>query len=121
MIVNFEIAMQINDMNQVINSFVQGINIISSQMKNITSSINLLKAQEAFEKAMSSNVNQYEALEVFISSAAESMKTMEFSGQTVNDSEIDQLITNQAIDTESDLDKEIDKKIGQIKEKMEAR
>jgi hypothetical protein len=121
MIVNFEIAMQVNDMNEVIGSFVHGIDLISNQMKKITSSIDLLKAQESFEKAMINNVNQYDALNVFITSAAESMKTLEYSGQSISDSEIDQLITSQTIDLESDLDKEIEKKIVQVKEKLEAR
>jgi hypothetical protein len=121
MISNFEIAMQLNDMNEVIHSFVNGINIISGQLKKIVSSIDLIKAQEAFESAVYNNTNQYEALNNFVSVASEGFKNIDFSTQPINDEEIDQLITNQAIDSESQLDREIQNKINQIKDKMESR
>jgi hypothetical protein len=121
MISNFEIAMQLNDMNEVIKSFVNGINIISTQLKRITSSVDLIKAQEAFESAVYNNTNQYEALNNFVSVASEGLKNVDFSTQPISDEEIDQLITNQTINSESQLDKEIQSKINQIKDKMETR
>lgn len=55
MIANFEISMQLNDMNKIIGDFVGGMNTISEQMKEVTSSIDIAKAQTDYEKAMTNN------------------------------------------------------------------
>ena len=55
MIANFEISMQLNEMNKIIGDFVGGMNTLSEQMKDITSSIDMVKAQAAYEKAIATN------------------------------------------------------------------
>ena len=118
MICNFEVAMEINDMNKLIGEFVDGINIISKQMKNITSTVDMTKAQSAFDQAMVNNLSQYEALDAFLSSAVDSFESMDTVSDGVSDEEIDSLISNQVADAENEIDQEIDKKIGQVREKM---
>jgi hypothetical protein len=118
MLVNFEVAMEINDMNKVIGQFVEGINIISTQMKNITSSFDMNEAQQAFDQAMANNLTQYEALDAFMTTAVNSFESMDAVGAGVSDDEIDLLISNQAVDHESAIDKEIDNKINQVRERM---
>ena len=54
-------------MNKIIGDFVQGVDIISSEMKAVTPSFDMTKAQMAFQKAMANNQGQYEALDVFLS------------------------------------------------------
>ncbi len=118
MIANFEISMQINDMNQVIGEFVKGMNIISDQMKNITSTLDMTKAQAAYDKALANNAGQYEALDIFLSTAVDSIETMDDFDGNVSDDEIDKLISNQVLDDESVTDNEIDEKIKSIRERI---
>lgn len=118
MLVNFEVAMEINDMNKVIGQFVEGIQILSKEMKKITSSFDMNEAQKAFDQAMSNNLTQYEALDAFMTTAVNSFESMDAIGNGVSEDEIDALISNQAVNKESELDKEIDLKINQVREKM---
>lgn len=118
MIGQFEISMQITDMNDIVNDFLKGINIISDQMKTVTSTIDITKAQMAYEKALTNNVGQYEALDSFLQAAVESIDNLDTFEGNVTDDEIDNLITNQVLDEESHLDLEIDEKIKVIREKI---
>ena len=97
---------------------MNSINILSDQMKNITSSLDMTKAQAAYENALANNAGQYEALDAFLNNAVDSIENMDDVSGYVSDEEIDKLISNSAVDSESDLDKEIDARIQQIKSKI---
>ncbi len=118
MIVNFEVAMEINDMNKVIGQFVDGINIISGQMKQITTSFDMSQAQNAFDTAMANNLTQYEALDAFMTTAVNSFDSMDAIGESISDDEINQLINHQAVDKESEIDKQIEQRIGQVRDRI---
>ena len=118
MISNFEIAMQVNDMNKVIGEFMKSINVISDQMKSITTSLDMTKAQAAYDNALANNAGQYEALDAFLNNAVDSIENMDDVSGFVSDEEIDKLISTSAVDSESSLDQEIDARIQQIKDKM---
>jgi hypothetical protein len=118
MIVNFEVAMEINDMNKVIGQFVEGINIISGQMKQITTSFDMSQAQNAFDNAMANNLTQYEALDAFMTTAVNSFDSMDAIGESISDDEINQLINHQAVDKESEIDKQIEQRIGQVRDRI---
>ena len=120
MIANFELSLQISDMNKVIGEFVNGMNIVSEQMRSVTSTLDMTKAQMAYETALANNAGQYEALEAFLSTAAESVDSIDGISDDVNDDEIDKLITNQVLDSECDLDKEIEERIRDVREKLNA-
>jgi hypothetical protein len=98
MVSSLEIAMDTNDMNEIIGSFVEGINDLSSQMSMITSTVDFTKAQTAFNQAMAKNANQYAALDAFISTASDSIATLDVGDSGVSDKEIDTLINNAAAD-----------------------
>ena len=120
MIANFEIALQMNEMNKVINEFVSGMNLISEEMKGITSSIDITKAQAAYDKALANNESQYEALDAFLKEAEGSIEAFNGNDADVSEDELDKLINNEAVDSESDMDDEIDQKINAIRQKMSA-
>lgn len=120
MIANFELSVQVGDMNKVIGEFVDGMSIISDQMKSVTSTFDMTKAQMAYEKALTNNASQYEALNAFLDTAAESVDTIDVIDDGISDDEIDALITNQVLDTECDIDKEIEAKIKDVREKLNA-
>ncbi|MFH5881299.1 hypothetical protein [Liberiplasma polymorphum] len=119
MIMNFELAVETNEMNKIIESFVQGINIISSQLQEVTSSVEMTKAQQAYDQAIANNASQYEALQSFLESTSTSFESMEIIGDNISDEEIDRLINNDAADYEANIDKAIDEKLSSIREKME--
>lgn len=118
MIGNFEIALQMNEMNKVINQFITGMNTISDDMKGITSSIDISKAQEAYEKALANNEGQYEALDAFLQEAEASIESFAGNENDVSEDELDKLINTQAVDSETNIDEEIDQKINAIRQKM---
>lgn len=118
MLINFEIKLEINDMNKVIEQFVIGINDITNQMKEVSDNLDLTKAQESFDQAMMKNTTNYEALENYLVQAVDSFESMDLSNASISDDEIDHLISNQAMDLESSLDKEIETKIEQVRDKL---
>ena len=118
MIGNFEIALQMNEMNKVINQFITGMNTISDDMKGITSSIDISKAQEAYEKALANNEGQYEALDAFLQEAEASIESFAGNENDVSEDELDKLINTQAVDSETSIDEESDQKINAIRQKM---
>ena len=118
MIGNFEIALQMNEMNKVINQFITGMNTISDDMKGITSSIDISKAQEAYEKALANNEGQYEALDAFLQEAEASIESFAGNENDASEDELDKLINTQAVDSETSIDEEIDQKINAIRQKM---
>ena len=120
MIANFELSLQISDMNKVIGEFVDGMAIVSDQMKSVTSTLDMTKAQMAYETAHANNAGQYEALDAFLSTAAESVDSIDGITDDISDDEIDKLITNQVLDSECDLDKEIEARIQDVREKLNA-
>jgi len=118
MIANFEISLQISDMNKIIGEFVNGMNEITEQMKSVTTTFDMSKAQEAYETALANNESQYEALEAFLATAADSLDSFSGAENNVTDDEIDKLISMQAVDSEETLDREIEDKITAIRDKM---
>ena len=118
MIMNFELAIETSEMNKIIGSFVGGMNIISDQLKNITSIGDMNKAQLAYEQALANNATQYEALQAFLDTTTSSLESLEVSGSEISDDEIDKLISNVAIDSESKIDSEIDNKLNSIRQKI---
>lgn len=118
MIANFEIALQMNEMNKIVNEFIGSMNLISNEMKGITSTIDITKAQAAYERALANNEGQYEALDAFLKEAEGSIESYSGSETDVSDEELDRLIHTQAVDSESELDDEIEQKITALRQKM---
>ena len=94
------------------------MNIIAEDLKGITSSIDIAKAQAAYEKALANNEGQYEALDAFLTEAESSIESFNGNDIEISDDELDKLINNQAVDSESAIDDEIDEKINSIRMKM---
>ena len=120
MIANFELSLQISDMNKVISEFVDGMGLVCDQMKSVSSTLDITKAQIAYETALANNVGQYEALDAFLFTAAESVDSIEGISNKITDDEIDKLITNKVLDTEGDIDKEIEARINDVRQKLNA-
>lgn len=120
MISHFEFSLQVSDMNKVIDEFVVGMSAVADQMKTISSTVDMAKAQQAYESALSNNENQYEALNAFMASTTSSLDTFNSVDENVTDDEIDRLISMEATNAEAPIDKEIDSKLAAIREKMSA-
>ena len=121
MVAQFELSLEVSDMNKVVTEFMSGINAIGEQMQVVTSGIDMSKAQIAYEKALANNASQYEALETFLSETNNSFDSLnEVNSTAVSDDEIDKLISNQAADQVEEIDHEIDCKINRLRERMSA-
>ena len=119
MVANFEIALQMNEMNKVINEFVNGMNVIAEDIKGVTSSIDIVKAQAAYDKALANNEGQYEALDAFLKEAESSIESFNGNIADISDDEIDTLISNLTVDEEANTDREIDSKIDALRQRIE--
>ena len=108
MIANFELSLQVADMNKVVTEFFSGINMLSEQMQEVTSGLDMSKAQLAYEKALANNESQYDALSAFLSTAGESIESINGSESSVSDEEIDKLISIQAADSVDAMDRDIE-------------
>lgn len=121
MVAQFELSLEVSDMNKVVTEFMSGINAIGEQMQVVTSGIDMSKAQIAYEKALANNASQYEALETFLSETNNSFDSLnEVNSTAVSDDAIDKLISNQAADQVEEIDHEIDCKINRLRERMSA-
>jgi len=118
MIANFELSLEISDMNKVVSEFFEGINILSNQMQTVSGGVDMSKAQAAYEKALMNNESQYEALETFLSEANSSFENMNGVVSPITDEEIDKLIFTQAADQVDSMDAEIEHKISRLKERI---
>lgn len=118
MIANFELSLQVADMNKLVTEFFSGLNLLSEQMQNVTCGVDMTKAQAAYEKALANNESQYDALDAFLTTTGESIEALNGSDSSVSDEEIDKLINIQAADQVDSLDCEIDNKISQLRERI---
>jgi len=118
MIANFELSLQVADMNKLVTEFFSGLNLLSEQMQNVTCGVDMTKAQAAYEKALANNESQYDALDAFLTTTGESIEALNGSDSSVSDEEIDRLIDVQAADTVDSIDHEIDNKISQLRERI---
>jgi hypothetical protein len=115
MITNFEAAIDATEMNQIVSSFVDGINVLSGQLQNVTSSYDFTKAESAFNEAMLKNATQYEALNAFMESATEGIGTLDATDNSISDKDVDAMISNAAADKASTLVSDsIQTKIGDL-------
>jgi len=118
MITNFELSLQVTDMNKVVTEFFSGINLLSEQMSEMTAGVDMSQAQLAYERALANNESQYDALSAFLNTAGESIESINGTESAISDEEIDKLISVQAADTMDNIDREIDGKISQLREKI---
>lgn len=118
MIANFELSLQVADMNKLVTDFFAGLNMLSEQMQNVTCGVDMTKAQAAYEKALANNESQYDALDAFLTTTGESIEALNGSDASVSDEEIDKLINIQAADQVDSIDCEIDNKISQLRERI---
>ena len=118
MIANVEIALQMNETNSLIAEFVKSVNTISTELNCITPSVDITNAQAELQKSISQNEKQMMTLDNFFENASSGYETYGQNISNVSDEEIDSLITNQVIDSESELDTEIDEKINSIRSQI---
>ena len=121
MISNFEIALQTNEMNKIINEFVTGINMIANEMSSLNSGIDITKAQMAYESALAQNESQYDALEAFMAETQAGLESFAGREGDVAEEELDRMIGNEAVQSESEQDEEIERKIQNIKAEIGGR
>lgn len=118
MIGNFEIAIQMNEMRNIISDFVDSMGNVAGDLKNTISIVDIAKAQKAYEEALANNQDQYSALDSFLNEAANSIESFNGIDSEIDDDEIDQIIDSEVIKDEQALDQEIDKKINLIQNKI---
>ena len=79
----------------------------------------MIKAQNAYAKAVENNAGQFQALDAFLEEASESIDAYAGEDSAISDEEIDALITSEAVSSENNIDLEIDQKINDIQCKLQ--
>jgi hypothetical protein len=118
MITNMQIALQTADMNKIVGEFIKSVALVSDEIGSLDAEMDMSKASEAYEQALSKHESQMAALDTFLSTASESVNSISDINSNVTDKEIDDLIDVKAADAESSVDSEIDEKIAAMDKKI---
>lgn len=114
MLCSLEMSVQLNDMNKVVGEFITGMNTISEQMMQTTSSFDMAKAQMAYEKAMANNADQYQALDAYLESAQDTIKDFDGVDSSISDEEVEAMITK-GDEADNKIDREIEQQMQALK------
>lgn len=117
MTLQFEMALDTNEMNGMVDEFVKGVSTIANQMKNTTSIADFQKATEEFNLASMNSSAQLSALNAFMEAATGGLESLDVGDSGISDKELDMLISNQAADdvvVDKEIGENIDAKIAEL-------
>lgn len=108
MLLNFELALQMRDLTSMTAGFLDGMSVISKEMKTITGDMNFAKVQKQFEEAMIGVEQTTDNIDIMLDSSEMSFAGIASSNFSIADAEIDALINSGASADMSKMDAEIE-------------
>ena len=96
MTLQFEMALDTNEMNGMVEEFVQGVSTIANQMQRVTSLADFQKASQEFQLAAMNSSAQLSALNAFMEAASGGLESLDIGDSGISEKELDLLISNQA-------------------------
>ena len=118
MLMNIEFAVMQRDFVEHNRSFVSGMKQLGKGLIKTSAMTDVTKTMSVLEKAMAKVGASMEGLDAMTESTESAFDTV--SGGSIPDSEIDALIGSEALSAESDIDAQIDRMLGEKKEKRMA-
>ena len=112
MLLNFEIAAQMKDMEVMNAEFLQSLGDVSKEMIKLTNNKDFAKVQAQFEKAMALSQTRAEQMDMYLESSQTEFATHAGDASSISDDEIDSLVTELASQdeiNESTIDAELER------------
>ncbi len=112
MLLNFEIAAQMKDMEVMNAEFLKSLGDVSKDMIKLTDNKDFAKVQAQFEKAMALSQQRAEQMDMYLESSQSDFASQTGDASSISDAEIDSLITELATQdeiNESTIDSELEK------------
>lgn len=119
MLLNFELASQMRDLSAMTAGFLDGMSVLSKEMKQITGDMNFAKVQKQFSEAMRGVEETTDNIDDMLSMTDTSFGSISSANGNIPDSEIESLIGG--LDNSStSIDAEIDQKLQELAKHVDA-
>ena len=119
MLLNFELTLQMRDLAQMTSSFLDGMSVLSVEMKKITGDMNFAKVQTQFTQAMQGVEETTENIDAMLDNTDMSFSSISSNNANISNDEIERMINFQASNNENDLDSDIDKKLNELSKSLQ--
>jgi predicted O-linked N-acetylglucosamine transferase (SPINDLY family) len=119
MLLNFELTLQMRDLAQMTSSFLDGMSVLSVEMKKITCDMNFAKVQKQFTQAMQGVEETTENIDAMLDNTDMSFSSISSNNANISNDEIERMINFQASNNENDLDSDIDKKLNELSKSLQ--
>lgn len=119
MLLNFELTLQMRDLAQMTSSFLDGMSVLSVEMKKITGDMNFAKVQKQFTQAMQGVEETTENIDAMLDNTDMSFSSISSNNANISNDEIERMINFQASNNENDLDSDIDKKLNELSKSLQ--
>ena len=117
MLLNFEIAAQMKDMEVMNAEFLKSLGDVSKDMIKLTNNKDFAKVQAQFEKAMALSETRAEQMDMYLESSQSDFAAQTGDASSISDAEIDSLVTELASQDEIN-ETTIDAQLEKIHQKM---
>ncbi len=117
MLLNFEIAAQMKDMEVMNAEFLKSLGDVSKDMIKLTNNKDFAKVQAQFEKAMALSQTRAEQMDMYLESSQTEFAAQTGDASSISDDEIDSLVTELASQDEIN-ESTIDAQLEKIHQKM---
>lgn len=112
MLLNFQLASQMRDLSAMTAGFLEGMSVLSKEMKDITGDMNFAKVQKQFAEAMAGVEETTDNIDQMLEDTDAAFGSIASASGNIPDSELEALIGN--FETDSSLGFDIDKKLADI-------
>ena len=119
LLLNFELTLQMRDLAQMTSSFLDGMSVLSVEMKKITGDMNFAKVQKQFTQAMQGVEETTENIDAMLDNTDMSFSSISSNNANISNDEIERMINFQASNNENDLDSDIDKKLNELSKSLQ--
>lgn len=118
MLLNFELTLQMRDLSQMTAGFLDGMSIMSKEMKKITGDMDFGKVQKQFEEAMNGVEQTTDNLDAMLEDTDSAFTAISSANSNIDDKELEDLINTQILQSEQGMDKDIDSEIDYLKKSL---
>lgn len=119
MLLNFELASQMRDLSAMTAGFLDGMSVLSKEMKEITGDMNFAKVQKQFAEAMQGVEQTTDNIDSMLETTDMSFSAISSSSGNIPDSEIAALIGG-LDDNAPSMDADIDKKLAELSKHLDS-
>ena len=119
MSLQIQLVETMNDLASMGSGFVNLLGNVGKEISKITGRVNFFKNQEAFQKGMMSMDSMMTQMEAFLGSTNDMIEGVP-GGEEVNDADIEKLIDVTGAATESTVNAEIEKKLEEVRNSLNA-